>query len=136
MSQSQPRGAAAARTAEPSPSGNRPAPGGAPSPAGAPAQAGAESPYDVVVIGAGPGGYIAAFHAAHLGLRTAVVEREWVGGVCLNVGCIPSKALLRNAEVVRNFKDAKTYGITIDGFKADYGVAVDRSRSVVARVVK
>jgi dihydrolipoamide dehydrogenase len=88
------------------------------------------------VIGAGPGGYIAAFHAAHLGLRTAVVEREWVGGVCLNVGCIPSKALLRNAEVLRLIRDAKTFGIEVDDVKADYGAAVDRSREVVGRLIK
>ena len=122
--------------AEPSPSAIPPAPAGAPSPQVSAGQAAAEAPFDVVVIGAGPGGYIAAFRAAQNGLRTAVVEREWVGGVCLNVGCIPSKSLLRNAEVVRNFKDAKTYGITLDGFQADYGVAVDRSRQVVARMVK
>jgi dihydrolipoamide dehydrogenase len=95
-----------------------------------------DAPFDVVVIGAGPGGYIAAFRAAQNGLRTAVVEREWVGGVCTNVGCIPSKALLRNAEVVRTFKDAKAYGVTVDGFKADYGAAVDRSREVVGRSIK
>ncbi len=95
-----------------------------------------QGPYDVVVIGAGPGGYIAAFRAAQNGLKAAVVEREWTGGVCLNVGCIPSKALLRNAEVVRTLKDAKTYGVTVGEFKADYGAAVDRSRQVVGRIVK
>src|SRR5919202_1667882 len=98
--------------------------------------AAADAPFDVVVIGSGPGGYIAAFRAAQNGLRTATVEREWIGGVCTNVGCIPSKALLRNAAVMRDLTDAKTYGITIDGFKADYGVAVDRSRQVVGRSVK
>lgn len=92
-------------------------------------------PYDVVVIGAGPGGYIAAFRAAQLGLRVAVVEREWVGGVCLNVGCIPSKSLLRNAEVVRLIKDAKTFGVEVHDVQPDYGAAVDRSRQVVNRVV-
>src|SRR5436190_4514658 len=98
--------------------------------------AAAEAPVDVVVIGSGPGGYIAAFRAAEHGLRTVAVEREWIGGVCTNVGCIPSKSLLRNAEVVRDLKDAKTWGITLDGFQADYGVAVDRSRQVVGRSVK
>ncbi|HEV2126820.1 MAG TPA: dihydrolipoyl dehydrogenase [Chloroflexota bacterium] len=106
-------------------------------PAPAPASSNdAGDPYDVVVIGAGPGGYIAAFRAAQNGLRTAVIEREWVGGVCLNVGCIPSKALLRNAAVVRTIHDAKTYGVEVGEVKADYGMAVDRSRQVVARIVK
>src|SRR5688572_17859070 len=99
----------------------------APTPVISAEQAAAGQPYDVVVIGGGPGGYIAAFHAAHLGLRTAVVEREVIGGVCVNVGCIPSKALLRNAEVMRLFKDAKTYGVQVGEIQADYGAAVDRS---------
>jgi dihydrolipoamide dehydrogenase len=102
-------------------------------PATAPAAA---SPYDVVVIGSGPGGYHAAIRAAQLGLRTAVIEREWIGGVCLNVGCIPSKALLRNAEVVRLFKDVKTYGVECGEVRADYGAAVDRSREVVNHIVR
>lgn len=88
------------------------------------------SHYDVVVLGAGPGGYVAAIRAAQLGLSTAVVEPKYWGGVCLNVGCIPSKALLRNAELAHIFtKDAKTFGI---GGEAtfDYGVAFDRSRKV------
>ncbi|HEU5316623.1 MAG TPA: dihydrolipoyl dehydrogenase [Chloroflexota bacterium] len=90
--------------------------------------------YDVVVIGSGPGGYIAAFRAAENGLKTAMVEREWLGGVCTNVGCIPSKALLKNASVVRLLRDAKTFGIELGGdFKADYGAAVKRSRDVVGR---
>jgi dihydrolipoamide dehydrogenase len=68
--------------------------------------------YDVVVLGAGPGGYVAAIRAARLGLNTAVVEPKYWGGVCLNVGCIPSKALLRNAELAHIFtKEAKTFGI-------------------------
>ncbi|MGH2350468.1 MAG: dihydrolipoyl dehydrogenase [Chloroflexota bacterium] len=120
---------------EPSPSALPAAPGSAPSPAVSPAQAG-EGPFDVVVIGAGPGGYIAAFQASKLGLRAAVVEREWVGGVCLNVGCIPSKSLLRNAEVMRLITDSKTYGVELGDVKADYGVAVDRSRTVTNRMVK
>jgi dihydrolipoamide dehydrogenase len=105
----------------------------APAPA---AERRAREPFDVVVIGGGPGGYVAAIRAAQLGLRTACVERERVGGVCLNWGCIPSKALIRNAEVVSLVRDAATYGITIDNFELDYGVAVDRSRKVVERLVK
>src|SRR5919201_5514624 len=107
----------------------------APAPAAAPAVQREREPYDVVVIGGGPGGYVAAIRAAQLGLRTACVERERVGGICLNLGCIPSKALIRNAEVVSLVRDAATYGVTIDNFKLDYGIAVDRSRKVVERLV-
>ncbi|OSC42761.1 dihydrolipoyl dehydrogenase [Mycobacterium decipiens] len=86
--------------------------------------------YDVVVLGAGPGGYVAAIRAAQLGLNTAIVEPKYWGGVCLNVGCIPSKALLRNAELAHIFtKDAKTFGISGEA-SFDYGIAYDRSRKV------
>ncbi|ORB74020.1 dihydrolipoyl dehydrogenase [Mycobacterium scrofulaceum] len=86
--------------------------------------------FDVVVLGAGPGGYVAAIRAAQLGLNTAIVEPKYWGGVCLNVGCIPSKALLRNAELVHIFsKEAKTFGMSGEA-TFDYGVAFDRSRKV------
>jgi dihydrolipoamide dehydrogenase len=86
--------------------------------------------YDVVVLGAGPGGYVAAIRAAQLGLNTAIVEPKYWGGVCLNVGCIPSKALLRNAELAHIFnKEAKTFGISGE-VTFDYGAAFDRSRKV------
>jgi dihydrolipoamide dehydrogenase len=86
--------------------------------------------YDVVVLGAGPGGYVAAIRAAQLGLNTGIVEPKYWGGVCLNVGCIPSKALLRNAELAHIFnKEAKTFGISGE-VTFDYGVAFDRSRKV------
>ena len=86
--------------------------------------------YDVVVLGAGPGGYVAAIRAAQLGLNTAIVEPKYWGGVCLNVGCIPSKSLLRNAELAHIFtKEAKTFGISGDA-SFDYGSAFDRSRKV------
>ena len=86
--------------------------------------------YDVVVLGAGPGGYVAAIRAAQLGLKTAIVEPKYWGGVCLNVGCIPSKALLRNAELAHLFaKEAKTFGISGEA-TFDYGAAFDRSRKV------
>jgi dihydrolipoamide dehydrogenase len=86
--------------------------------------------YDVVVIGAGPGGYVAAIRAAQLGLNTAVVEPKYWGGVCLNVGCIPSKSLLRNAELAHIItKEAKTFGISGEA-TMDYGIAFDRSRKV------
>ena len=94
--------------------------------------------FDVVVLGAGPGGYVAAIRAAQLGLRTAVVEEKYWGGVCLNVGCIPSKALLRNAELAHIFtREAKTFGIRVDGeVSFDYGQAFTRSRKVADGRVK
>ncbi|MFE2752216.1 dihydrolipoyl dehydrogenase [Actinosynnema sp. NPDC059335] len=94
--------------------------------------------FDVVVLGAGPGGYVAAIRAAQLGLKTAVIEERYWGGVCLNVGCIPSKALLRNAELAHLFThEQKTYGIQVDGsVKFDYGVAYERSRKVADGRVK
>ncbi|MCV7151420.1 dihydrolipoyl dehydrogenase [Mycolicibacterium pyrenivorans] len=86
--------------------------------------------YDVVVLGAGPGGYVAAIRAAQLGLNTAIVEPKYWGGVCLNVGCIPSKALLRNAELAHIFtKEAKQFGISGEA-SFDFGAAFDRSRKV------
>lgn len=94
--------------------------------------------FDVVVLGAGPGGYVAAIRAAQLGLKTAVVEERYWGGVCLNVGCIPSKALLRNAELAYLVtREAKTFGISADSeIRFDYGAAFDRSRSVAEGRVK
>jgi dihydrolipoamide dehydrogenase len=94
------------------------------------------SHFDVVVLGAGPGGYVAAIRAAQLGLKTAVVEEKYWGGVCLNVGCIPSKALLRNAELAHTFTaDAKLFGISGD-VTFDYGAAFTRSRKVADGRVK
>jgi dihydrolipoamide dehydrogenase len=93
--------------------------------------------YDVVVIGGGPAGYVAAIRAAQLGLKTAIVEKNALGGVCLNVGCIPSKALLKNAEVVHTLQHrAKEFGFSFDNLKLDYGVAYERSRQVAGRLVK
>lgn len=92
--------------------------------------------FDVVVLGAGPGGYVAAIRAAQLGLKTAVVEKRYWGGVCLNVGCIPTKSLLRNAELAHIVtKEAKTFGINGE-ITVDYGVAHKRSRGVADRMVK
>ena len=94
------------------------------------------SHYDVVVLGAGPGGYVAAIRAAQLGLSVAIVEKQYWGGVCLNVGCIPSKALLRNAELAHIFtKEAKTFGISGEA-TFDFGAAFDRSRKVADGRVK
>ncbi len=92
--------------------------------------------YDVTVIGGGPGGYVAAIRAAQLGLKVALVEKENLGGVCLNWGCVPTKSLLRNAEVISLLGRGKDFGFRLEGFQADYGVAVDRSRQVSERLVK
>lgn len=92
--------------------------------------------YDLVVLGAGPGGYVAAIRASQLGLKTAVIEKKYWGGVCLNVGCIPSKALLHNAELASTFKNhADEFGIK-GSVEFDYGVAWQRSRKVSDRLVK
>ena len=93
--------------------------------------------YDVVIIGAGPAGYVAAIRAAQLGLKTAIVDKQWLGGVCLNVGCIPSKALLRNAEIAHLLRErGKEFGFSFDNLKLDYSAAVKRSRQVSDRLVK
>ncbi len=96
----------------------------------------ADTHVDVLVLGAGPGGYVAAIRAAQLGRSVAVVEDRYWGGVCLNVGCIPSKALLRNAELAHIFAhEKKTFGISGDA-SFDYGSAFDRSRVVADGRVK
>jgi dihydrolipoamide dehydrogenase len=92
---------------------------------------------DVVVIGAGPAGYVCAIRAAQLGQKTAIVDKEWLGGVCLNVGCIPSKSLLKNAEVAHTLRErGKDFGFSFDNLKLDYGVAVKRSRQNANRLTK
>src|SRR6266851_302587 len=96
----------------------------------------ATQPFDVVVIGTGPGGYVAAIRCAQLGLSVATVEDDRPGGVCLNWGCIPTKALLRNAEVVGLFHRAEEFGITVGEWKADYAQAIQRSRRVADRMAK
>src|SRR6266404_7365647 len=92
--------------------------------------------FDVVVVGTGPGGYVAAIRCAQLGLSVATVEDDRPGGVCLNWGCIPTKALLRNAEVVGLFQRAQEFGITVGEWKANYAEAVQRSRKVADRMAK
>lgn len=95
------------------------------------------SEYDVVVIGAGPGGYVAAIRASQLGLKTAIVEKQWMGGVCLNVGCIPSKSLLKNADVAYTLRNrGKELGFKVENLELDYSVAVKRSRQVSNRLTK
>ena len=90
--------------------------------------------YQVVVIGGGPGGYVAAIRAAQLGLKTAVIEKDTVGGLCLNWGCIPSKALLRNSEVLNLIKNSEEFGISVDNLTYDFSEAVKRSRKIVRKL--
>ena len=92
--------------------------------------------YDIGIIGGGPGGYVAAIRAAQLGKRVVLVEKERVGGLCLNWGCIPSKALLSNAEVVHLVREAGKYGISFENPAYDMGKAIDRSRQIVDQMVK
>ncbi len=92
--------------------------------------------FDVIVIGSGPGGYVTAIRAAQLGMKVAIVERDRLGGICLNWGCIPTKALLRSAEVYRNAQHAKDFGLSIDGLKFDPDAVVKRSRGVAGRMEK
>jgi dihydrolipoamide dehydrogenase len=92
--------------------------------------------YDTIVIGGGPGGYVAAIRASQLGQKTAVIEKQHMGGVCLNWGCIPTKSLLRNAEIANLLHDGKTFGFSFDNLKLDYAVAHKRSRQVSGRLVK
>jgi dihydrolipoamide dehydrogenase len=94
----------------------------------------ADNSYDLVVVGAGPGGYVAAIRGAQLGLKTAVVEREHLGGICLNWGCIPTKALLRSADVFRTMKHAASFGLKVTGAEADVAAIVKRSRGVAAQL--
>lgn len=88
------------------------------------------SQYDVIIIGSGPGGYVAAIRASQLGLKTAIVEKEHLGGICLNWGCIPTKALLKSAQVFQYINHAKDYGITVGSAEADFGAVIKRSRDV------
>src|SRR6188768_740677 len=92
--------------------------------------------YDLIVIGSGPGGYVAAIRASQLGLSVAVVERAELGGICLNWGCIPTKALLKSAQVFEYVNHAKDYGIEVGTAKADFSAIVKRSRDVAAGMSK
>ena len=86
--------------------------------------------YDVIILGGGPAGYVCAIRCAQLGLATAVVEREALGGTCVIWGCIPAKALLEAASLANKVRHAADFGVTVDGVKFDYGVAMKRSRAV------
>ncbi len=92
--------------------------------------------YDIIVVGSGPGGYVTAIRASQLGLKTAVVERESLGGICLNWGCIPTKALLKSAQVFEYISHASDYGINVKEGKADFGAMVSRSRDVAGGMSK
>lgn len=92
--------------------------------------------FDVCVIGSGPGGYVAAIRASQLGFKTAIVEKRHLGGVCLNIGCIPTKALLRSAEVYESIEHAGDYGVNVKDFSADFGGMVKRSRNVANKMSK
>ncbi len=94
----------------------------------------AETSFDVLIIGAGPGGYVTAIRAAQLGFKTAIVEREYLGGICLNWGCIPTKALLRSAEIYRYMQHAKDYGLTAEKIGFDAAAIVGRSRGIAKRL--
>ncbi|MEH6756697.1 MAG: dihydrolipoyl dehydrogenase [Parasphingorhabdus sp.] len=93
-----------------------------------------EKSYDLIVLGSGPGGYVAAIRASQLGLKTAIIERENLGGICLNWGCIPTKALLRSAEVFHNMKHAADYGLVAEKISADLDAIVKRSRGVAKQL--
>src|SRR5664280_3472292 len=92
----------------------------------------AENSYDCVVIGSGPGGYVAAIRAAQLGKRTAVIERDKIGGRCLNYACIPAKAVLRSADLLTEIREAEDFGLKVAGVEVDYGGVQARREKVVA----
>jgi dihydrolipoamide dehydrogenase len=94
----------------------------------------AETSFDVIIIGSGPGGYVTAIRAAQLGFKTAIIEREYLGGICLNWGCIPTKALLRSAEIFRYMQHAKSFGLSAEKGAYDGAAVVKRSRAVAKRL--
>ncbi|MGB2866810.1 MAG: FAD-dependent oxidoreductase, partial [Bacteroidota bacterium] len=96
----------------------------------------AEKQFDVTVIGSGPGGYVAAIRASQLGMKVGIVERDKLGGICLNWGCIPSKALLKSAELYNAFKKSEEFGITHKDLKFDFSKIIQRSRGVADRISK
>src|SRR5947207_15210197 len=94
----------------------------------------ADTSFDILIIGSGPGGYVTAIRAAQLGFKTAIVERDYLGGICLNWGCIPTKALLRSSEIFHYFQHAKDYGLSAKEVGFDAGAIVKRSRAVAAQL--
>jgi dihydrolipoamide dehydrogenase len=105
-------------------------------PSGSAARSGGAGPFDVVVIGSGPGGYVAAIRCAQLGLKTACIERAELGGICLNWGCIPTKALLKSAEVLEYAHRAKEFGVIVEGARADFPAIIQRSRGIADKISK
>src|SRR5499426_3774597 len=93
-----------------------------------------DTSFDIIIIGSGPGGYVCAIRAAQLGFKTAIIERDYLGGICLNWGCIPTKALLRSAEIFHYLQHAKDYGLSADKVAFDPGAVVKRSRAVSKRL--
>jgi dihydrolipoamide dehydrogenase len=96
----------------------------------------ADRQYDIVVLGAGPGGYTAAIRAAQLGMSAAIVERDRLGGICLNWGCVPTKALLRNAEILTMIRKSEEWGISVENVRVDFSKIIGRSRSIADRISK
>ncbi len=94
------------------------------------------SKFDIIVLGSGPGGYVTAIRASQLGLKTAIIEKENLGGVCLNWGCIPTKALLKSAQVFDYLKHADDYGLTIENYDKDFDAVINRSRNVAGTMSK
>src|SRR3989440_6950002 len=94
----------------------------------------ADTSFDIIIIGSGPGGYVTAIRAAQLGFKTAIVERAYLGGICLNWGCIPTKALLRSAEIFHYMQHAKDYGLSVEKVGFDAAAVVKRSRAVSKRL--
>ena len=94
------------------------------------------SKYDIIVLGSGPGGYVTAIRASQLGLKTAIVEKESLGGVCLNWGCIPTKALIKSAQVFEYLQHAEDYGLKVKEYDKDFDAVVNRSRSVADTMSK
>ena len=95
-----------------------------------------ENKFDIIVLGSGPGGYVAAIRASQLGFKVAVVERESLGGICLNWGCIPTKALLKSAQVYNYIKHSKNYGINVANYGFDFNAVISRSRGVAEKMSK
>ena len=90
--------------------------------------------YDVIVIGSGPGGYVAAIKCAQLGLNVAIIEKEEIGGVCLNWGCIPTKTLLRSAEIADLIRNSREFGINVSDYEFDLSKMIERSKNVALRL--
>ena len=95
-----------------------------------------DNTYDLIIIGSGPGGYVAAIRAGQLGLKTAIIEESQLGGVCLNWGCIPTKALLRSSEIKHLISVSKDFGIKVDNSSYDWKLIIDRSREVADKLSK